>query len=124
MTRLGFVLPPTIWSAAVAKAVNGKAMRAKGDRFEREVVAACLTAGVEAQRVPLSGAAGGLFSGDVQIEMAGRRRKLECKVRARAWLDLYGWLVGNFALVIKRDREEPLVVMRLSDFLDLTKEPW
>lgn len=99
-------------------------MRQKGDRLERDVVATCNAAGVHAQRVPLSGAAGGLFGGDVQVEVRGKRLKLECKSRARAWKDLYGWLVGNYALVIKRDREEPLVVLPLSEFLSLTKDEW
>jgi Holliday junction resolvase len=103
---------------------GGKASRAKGDRFEREVVASLEADGIGAERVPLSGAAGGMFSGDIQAITRLGRIKLECKVRARAWLDLYGWIVGNYALVIKRDRDEPLVVMRLSDWKKLAKEDW
>lgn len=99
--------------------------RSKGDRFEREVVASLTTAGIKAERVPLSGAAGGMFGGDIQAFLRSGREKLECKVRARAWLDLYGWIEGNYALVLKRDRAEPLVVLRLSDFLALAKpEDW
>ncbi len=98
--------------------------RAKGDRFETEVVKTFLSEGIPAQRVPLSGAAGGMFGGDIQIIAGQRQLKLECKVRARAWKAEYGWLEGNYALVIKRDRSEPLVVLRLSDFLNLIKEPW
>lgn len=104
--------------------ISAKGRRQKGDRFEREVVDHFMQAGVPAQRVPLSGAAGGLFGGDVQADLRGGRRKLECKARARKWLDLYGWLPGNYALIIKRDREEPLVVLRLSDFIQATKEDW
>lgn len=103
--------------------------RAKGDRFEGEVVKTFLADGIPAQRVPLSGAAGGMFGGDVQIIGGGGSSplvplKLECKVRARAWKAEYGWLEGNYALVVKRDRSEPLVIMRLSDFTRLIKEPW
>jgi Holliday junction resolvase len=98
--------------------------RAKGDRFEREVVASLNADGIMAERVPLSGAAGGMFGGDIQAILKSGRQKLECKVRARAWLDLYGWIVGNYALVIKRDRDEPLVVMRLSDWKRIAKEEW
>lgn len=103
---------------------GGKASRAKGDRFEREVVASLNADGIMAERVPLSGAAGGMFGGDIQAILRVGREKLECKVRARAWLDLYGWIVGNYALVIKRDRDEPLVVMRLSDWKKLAREEW
>ena len=65
-----------------------------------------------------------MFGGDIQAFLRSGREKLECKVRARAWLDLYGWLVGNYALVLKRDRAEPLVVLRLEDFIRLAKEEW
>ena len=104
--------------------IGGKASRQKGDRFEREVVASLADAGILAERVPLSGAAGGMFGGDIQAFLKPGRVKLECKVRTRAWLDLYGWIVGNYALVIKRDREEPLVVMRLKDFQKIAREEW
>ena len=100
---------------------GGKAARQKGDRFERECVKLLLDSGVPAQRVPLSGAAGGMFSGDIHVTVLGRNEKAECKSRARAWSDLYGWLVDNFVLFIKKDREEPLVVLRLSDFIALAK---
>ena len=69
--------------------------RAKGDRFEREVVESFVSDGMPAQRVPLSGAAGGMFSGDIQVLPRGGQRKLECKVRARAWKAEYEWLDGN-----------------------------
>ena len=98
--------------------------RAKGDRFEVQVVHACQAGGIPAQRVPLSGAAGGMFGGDIQVETRAGRQKLECKSRARAWKDLYGWIEGNYALAIKRDRSEPLVVLRLSDFISLAKVDW
>lgn len=98
--------------------------RAKGDRFESEVVKLFLADGIPAQRVPLSGAAGGMFGGDIQVIAHDRQRKLECKVRADKWVAEYGWLEGNYALVVKRDRSEPLVLMRLSDFKQLLKEPW
>lgn len=103
---------------------GGKASRAKGDRFEREVVASLEADGIGAERVPLSGAAGGMFSGDIQAITRLGRVKLECKVRARAWKAEYDWLEGNTALVVKADRREPLVVMRLSDWKRLAKEDW
>lgn len=101
--------------------------RVKGDAFEREVVAALKAEGIDAQRVPLSGAAKGRFGGDIQAEVCGIWEKLECKIRQRAWLDLYGWIADNFCLVIRRNAEpgkpvpETLVVMRLSDFIRLSK---
>lgn len=102
---------------------GGKASRQKGDRFEGSVVDQFKAEGIVAQRVPLSGAAGGMFTGDVQFVSPrdGITRKIECKCRGRAWLDLYGWIVDNYALCIKRDRAETLVVLRMEDFLKLTR---
>lgn len=103
------------------------ASRQKGDRFEREVVHALTAGEVECQRVPLSGAAKGRFGGDIQARVCGFWQKLECKIRQRAWLDLYGWIEDNYALVIRRNPEpgkpvpETLVVLRLQDFITLSK---
>lgn len=89
--------------------------RQKGDRFERDCVNRLKELGLEAQRVPLSGAAGGHFSSD--IICAGR--KVECKTRKRFIGQFLGWLKGNYALFVKEDRSETLVVMRLDDFAAL-----
>lgn len=101
--------------------------RQKGDAFEREVVHAFLAEDVEAQRVPLSGAAGGRFGGDIQAAICGVWQKHECKIRKRAWLDLYGWIEDNHALVIRRNAEpgkpvpDTLVVLRLDDYIRMAK---
>jgi len=94
--------------------------RQKGDRFERQCVDRLKELGLEAQRVPLSGAAGGLFGSDIVV--AGH--KIECKTRKRAWTDLFNWLPGNHALMIKADRTETLVVMSLETFADMLKGCW
>ena len=94
--------------------------RQKGDRFERDCVHQLRELGLEAQRVPLSGAAGGLFGSDLVV--AGR--KIECKTRKRAWTDLFGWLPGNHALMIKSDRTDTLVVMSLETYAELLKGAW
>lgn len=55
------------------------ASKAKGDRFERAVVEDLRSAGFDAHRVPLSGAAVG-FIGDVEIRnWHGRRFVIQCK---------------------------------------------
>lgn len=75
-----------------------------------------------AERVPLSGSAGGSFASDLRVRVGGVDQKVECKSRQRAWLDLYGWLKGNFALVIKRNNDVPLVVLTLETFVALHGE--
>lgn len=94
----------------------GKFSRDKGARFEREVVKALVAKGIEAERVPLSGAAGGSFGGDIIAVIDGEPRTLELKKRAAGFRQLYQWLEGNYGLVIGADREPPLVVIRLKDF--------
>ena len=94
--------------------------RQKGDRYERSCVSRLHELGITAERVPLSGAAGGSFGGDLIV--AGHR--IECKTRKRAWSDLFGWLPGNKALFIKADRTDTLVVMSLETFAEMLKGCW
>ena len=92
----------------------------KGDGFEREVVDILKQSGLTAKKIPLSGAVEG-FKGDIQLWKAGRYRTLECKRRRRGFATLYGWLADNYALVVRDDRTEPLVVMRLTDFAEISR---
>lgn len=97
--------------------MGGKAARTKGASFEREVVNWHKDRNVEAERVPLSGAAKGNYSGDLKI---GPEQALlaECKRRARAWQDLYDALDqdGSDMLFIRKDRERTLVVLPLETY--------
>ena len=97
--------------------MSSRAPRQKGDRLERAVVKQLQAAGLCAKRVPLSGSAAG-YPGDVCVELAGRDLTLECKSR-RDFATLYGWLTGRDALILKGDRNDPLLVMRLTDALDI-----
>lgn len=93
---------------------GGKASRQKGDRFERAVVKLLNDAGIKAERVPLSGSAGGSFSGDIKAELFGKPFVIEAKARGDGFKQLYDWLSGRDALVLRADRKEALVVVRLS----------
>lgn len=112
---------------------GGRASRQKGDRFERACVAALHALGLPAHRVPLSGSAGGEYGDDLRVDLGLGRLTVECKTRARAWLDLFGWLVPAGGkrppdvLLIKADRTDTLVVMRLETFAKLAhggQETW
>ncbi len=93
-----------------------KSPKRKGDRLEREVVKLLEAAGIPAKRVPLSGSARG-YPGDITATLPGLGEVcLECKSR-RAFATLYKWLEHRDALVLKGDRREHLVVLRLADFL-------
>jgi hypothetical protein len=103
------------------KPSGGKRSRDKGGRMERSVVKVFQDNGVGAERVPLSGASGGRFSADITVPVLGQDVKLECKVRASGFRTIYGWLGENYGLVIKADREEQLIVLRLDDFAHLAR---
>ena len=88
--------------------------RDKGSRFEREIVNELRSAGLDAYRVPLSGAAIG-YKGDVHIRLGDRNLSLEAKSRASGFKFIYEEIQGHDLLAIKTDRSEPLLIMRLAD---------
>jgi Holliday junction resolvase len=102
--------------------VSGRKSRDKGARTERGVVHALQAKGFAATRMPLSGAAGGRFSGDVVLSLMGRDLCLEVKARADGFRELYGWLEDRDVLIVKADRQEPLVVVRLSLAAEIAKQ--
>ena len=101
--------------------MSGRRSRNKGARVERGIVRALQAEGFAAARVPLSGAAGGRFSGDVVMPLMGRDLCLEVKARADGFRELYSWLDGRDVLIVKADRQEPLVVVRLSLAAEIAK---
>ncbi len=92
---------------------GGKRSREKGDRFERWLVNYFQGQGLCSERVPLSGSAGGRFSGDITVPILNRDRCVEAKCRANGFRELYSWLENRDFLVLKADRSEPLVVIPL-----------
>jgi hypothetical protein len=80
----------------------------KGARAERDIVS------IAAVRVPLSGETGGRFAGDVILPLMGRDLCVEVMARADGLRELYSWLTGRDVLIVKVDRQEPLVIVRLS----------
>lgn len=97
----------------------GKPSRDKGARAERALVRYLQELGRAAERVPLSGAAGGRFSGDISVPVLGDDWLLEVKVRANGFRELYRWLADSDALVVRADRREPLLVISLSRAVDI-----
>src|SRR3954467_3446323 len=92
---------------------GGKASRAKGNRAERALVQFLQDRGFAAERVPLSGSAGGRFAGDLSVPICGVDRCVEVKVRARGFRELYRWLEGKDFLIVRADRQQPLVILPL-----------
>jgi hypothetical protein len=93
---------------------GGRAPRCKGNRLERALVHQLQAHGFDVARVPLSGTAGGRFSGDLSVPLLGRDLCVEVKARAAGFRELYSWLTDRDVLIVKADRRESLVVLRLS----------
>jgi Holliday junction resolvase len=92
---------------------GGRSPRQKGNRSERALVRFLQDRGFAAERIPLSGSAGGRFAGDLSVPVLGVDRRVEVKVRANGFRELYAWLGDRDLLVIRADRLEPLVVIPL-----------
>lgn len=65
--------------------------------------------------MPLSGAAGGSFAGDVRA----LGLLWEVKMRGNGFRQLYRWLEGADALAVRADRQEWLAVLPLKTLLEL-----
>jgi hypothetical protein len=92
---------------------GGRASRDKGNRAERAIVRFLQDRGFAAERVPLSGSAGGSYLGDLTVPLAGIDRVVEVKCRADGFRELYRWLIDRDILIVRADRSEPLVVLPL-----------
>jgi hypothetical protein len=55
------------------------------------------------------------------MPLMGRDLCLEVKARADGFRELYSWLDGRDVLIVKPDRQEPLVVVRLSLAAEIAK---
>jgi Holliday junction resolvase len=92
---------------------GGRRSRDKGSRGERIVVRLLQEYGFAAERVPLSGAMRGRFGADVSVPLLGVDRRAEVKCRADGFREFYKWLEGVDFLIVRADRAEPLIVLRL-----------
>ena len=99
---------------------GGRAPARKGWRLENQTRLYLCEAGLDCKRVPLSGA--GDEKGDLRLVTGwDQTLKGECKSRAK----LADWIVNALGehdfLVLKQDRGETLVMVRLSLFRDLVQ---
>lgn len=102
--------------------------RDKGLRIEREIINLHKEIGVPAERVPLSGASHYRSAGhDVDIYPLGKdEAPLVCEVKGRAsgagFTMLERWLADYDVLFLRRDRQDPLVVVPWRTWSVLLKE--
>lgn len=99
----------------------GKASRDKGGRFEREIVNRAKDYGLTARRTALSGALAH-EKGDVLITpgFAPESNPWAFEAKRRASLPvIFNELADFKGLIVRADRGDALVVVRLDDFLEL-----
>jgi hypothetical protein len=58
---------------------------------------------------------------DISMSLLGSDRAVEVKCRAAGFRQLYDWLDRRDVLIVKSDRQEPLVVVRLSLAAEIAK---
>ncbi|MDD3089374.1 MAG: hypothetical protein WC261_10625 [Synergistaceae bacterium] len=94
----------------------GKSQRDKGYRGENNLVNMLKESGIDAKRVPLSGATD-FQKGDIVANgMTG-----EVKIRGSGFKQIYDWLAAHDFLAIKADRQQYLVVLPIEKFIELLK---
>lgn len=90
--------------------------RRKGARVERELVALLQDSGFAAEKTSRSGYTGH----DLTVPFLGKDRTVECKVRGGdGFSQLYRWLGPVEFLIVKADRKEPLIIIRLKQACEL-----
>lgn len=98
-----------------------RAQKIKGTAYERAIVNDLRAIGIDAKRVPLSGASEFTEQCDVLVPLLLRDLEAECKVGQQCPKSVYTWLEGNDLLFLRRDREKTLVVLPWATWKALVK---
>jgi hypothetical protein len=97
--------------------MSGGRSRDKGARAERAIVRLLRGQGIVAEKIS------GMYrpGADLRVPLLAVDRTVEVKCRAAGFRQLYEWLNGRDVLIVKADRREPLVVVRLSLAAEIAK---
>jgi hypothetical protein len=90
--------------------MSGRRSRDKGARTERAMVRLLQASGIGAAKISRAWTPGA----DLRLSVLGVDRAVEVKCRAAGFRKLYDWLNDRDVLIVKADRQEPLVVLRMS----------
>lgn len=85
-------------------------------RLEKELVKELQRYGLNARRQPGSGIYAD-FPHDVELEVGGHRFIVECKARANGFATLDRWMGQADLLVVKADRQVPMVWMSVPNLV-------
>ena len=81
--------------------MSGHGLREKGARTERAIMYK--------------------LGADISMPLLGTDRAVEVKCRAEGFAQLYDWLSERHILIVKADRQGPLVVLRMSLAAEIAK---
>jgi hypothetical protein len=97
--------------------MSGRRSRNKGARTERAIVRLLQGQGIVTEKIS------GMYKpgADLRVPLLAVDRAVEVKCRAAGFRQLYDWLDQRDVLIIKADRREPLVVVRLSLAAEVAK---
>jgi hypothetical protein len=91
--------------------------RRKGMRVENEIVHRLQESGFAAEKIS------GMYKPgpDLTVPLLGIDRRVEVKSRADGFRELYKWLQDRDFLVVRADRQEPLVVLPLRIAIEIAQ---
>lgn len=103
---------------------RGKKSKRKGYTGEYEIVKLLNKYGIEAERVPLSGALKGKLSGDIDCTIKGESKKIESKRRKDGFKELYKFIEQDDCdyIFMRADRKDWIVAMTFGEWLELVKD--
>jgi hypothetical protein len=90
--------------------MSGRRSRDKGARIERAIAKVLQAQGFMATKIS------GMYKpgADISMSLLGSDRAVEVKRRAAGFRQRHDWLNQRDILIVKADRQEPLVVLRMS----------
>lgn len=97
----------------------------KGYATEIQIRDKLIRNGILCERVPLSGSMGGKYAGDLAIPSVAEaefRAEVKARKTGEGFSLLERWLGDKDILFLRRDRQEPIVVLSWSTFLKLMGE--
>lgn len=97
--------------------MSGRQSRDKGARTERAIVKVLQAHRFMATKISSMYKPGA----DISMPLGGSDRAVEVKCRAAGFRQLYDWLNERDILIVKSDRQEPLVVVRMSLAAEIAK---
>ena len=106
--------------------MTGRRSQRKGYVVENAIVNLHKDAGIEATRVPLSGATGYRGNvGDVDVRVFPDGELIPCEIKARAngegFTTLERWMGNHEVMFLKRNRQKPMVVISWDLWIETLK---